>query len=135
MLDRGCSTLLICPLTAVCFYLLVWRIPMRLLFAAAAAAVAPPELVSLQCQLLLALASVCFVYHRGEIKRQQSDFPVQHQRPHPALEAVEQTPRCMCGQPRREEEEANRVYRPADLHRDLSCQLSNRAPPRNFGVA
>lgn len=66
---------------------------MPLLFAAAAAA-------SPQCQQLLpAPASVCFVYHRGEIKRQPSDFPVQRQRPHPALEAVEQTPRCMCGQP------------------------------------
>lgn len=77
---------------------------MRLLFAAAAAlaaaALAAPASASPQCQQLLpAPASVCFVYHRGEIKRQPSDFPVRRQRPHPALEAVEQTPRCMCGQP------------------------------------
>lgn len=57
---------------------------MRLLFAVAVAA---PASVSPQCQqLLLAPASVCFVYHCGEIKRQPSDFPVQRQRPHPALD-------------------------------------------------
>lgn len=67
---------------------------MHLLFAAAA--------VASFGQLLPAPASVCFVYHHGEIKRQRSDFPAQRQRPHPALGAVEQTPRCVCGQPRRE---------------------------------
>lgn len=108
---------------------------MRLLFAAAA--VSAPASVSLQCQLLPAPASVCFVYHRREIKRQQSDFPVQRQRPHPALEAVEPTPRCMCGQPRRGMRRRRPVAYTAQLIciADLSCQHSGRAPPRNVGVA
>lgn len=109
---------------------------MRLLFAAAvAAAVAPPASVSLQCQLLPAPASVCFVYHRREIKRQQSDFPVQRQRPHPALEAVEPTPRCMCGQPRPEMRRPAAYTAQLICIADLSCQLSNAAPPWDFGVA